>query len=90
MIRPVYSVYDKITKSYGVPIEFESHELAYASVRRQIRDMFFKGDINRDALNDNELHYIADFDTLSGQFIEATEDFKKIIPFVSLIDQEEM
>ena len=41
MIRPIYAMYDKVADSFGVPIEFESHEMAYASVRRQIRDMFF-------------------------------------------------
>lgn len=73
MEKLVFSVYDVQADIYDSPMVFESMRLAIGGIRRNIRDMYIKGDITLDALRDRQLRFIGVFDSGSGCFGDSDE-----------------
>lgn len=74
MIKPLVTYYDVQTNLYDSPMMFDSVGIAANAVRRNIRDMFIKGDVTLDALKDTQLRLVGFFDTEQGEFIAAVDD----------------
>lgn len=73
MEKLVFSVYDVQADMYDSPMVFDSLKIAVAGIRRNIRDMYIKGDITLDALRDRQLRFVGMFDTGSGSFGDSDE-----------------
>lgn len=54
---------------------FHNQEEAYASLRRDMRNLVISGDINSDTLNETKFFSIGEFDTDTGKF----DNFEKPI-----------
>lgn len=68
MEKLVFCVYDVQADIYDSPMVFDSAKLAIGGIRRNIRDMYIKGEITLDALRDRQLRYVGMFDSGSGSF----------------------
>lgn len=84
----IYATYDKYADFFFGLLTFENHELAYASLRRMIRDMYHKGDISYDELCDTKFVYIADFDDKSGEIKPVGSDSYIYINANDFVDGE--
>ncbi len=47
---------------------FHNHEEAYATLRRNMRDLVIAEDLNQDKLNDMEFFVLGDYDSETGRF----------------------
>lgn len=73
MEKLVFSVYDVQADIYDSPMVFENMKIAIGGIRRNIRDMYIKGDVTLDALRDRQLRYVGMFDTCNGSFGDSDE-----------------
>ena len=75
-VKHIYLTYDKYAKIFFGPICFENHELAYAAIRRMIRDLYHKNEVTYDELCDTKFVHVADLNEQSGEIVPiAKEDF---------------
>lgn len=77
MEKLVFSVYDVQADIYDSPMVFESMRIAIGGIRRNIRDMYIKGEVTLDALRDRQLRYIGMFDSSSGCF-DDSDEYEKV------------
>lgn len=75
-VKHIYLTYDKYAKIFFGPIVFENHELAYAAIRRLIRDMYHKNEVTYDELCDTKFVHVGDLYEQTGEIVPlAKEDF---------------
>lgn len=86
----VVSIYDEISKYYGMPMTFENVAIALATVRRQARDAYFDGKVTYDYLRDTSLVYIGEFDRKTGQMEPTEEEYYNKWNFSEFIQKDEL
>lgn len=78
MIKKVYAVYDTVAGLYDSPMVFDNEKLAIASIRRNIRNMYLKGEVVYDELRERQLVELGTYNTIAGTFANndpESEDF---------------
>ena len=85
MVMILCSMYDHITNKFSPPMAFESWDYAYASVRRQTRDMFKANQITLDALKDSTFSMIGTFNTEDAS-IENASEFDLFVDCCDLVE----
>lgn len=90
--KQVWSMYNKESETFNMPMFFDSDNIAIGEFRRSVRDSYIKGELTRDCIMEREFIKLGEFDTEFGSFTEFTtvEDYPFSRFVQDLIEKEEV
>lgn len=86
MEKAVFAIYDKVADTYGDPMAFENQMLGIAQMRREVRDLYIKGDINYDSLKDKQFVMIGRYYPKVAEYQPEDIEYAKNVEFAKFVE----